>query len=177
MLGVSHWADHLVVLVVHEVVVMPVAVQVLQLVRVEDGTLDRIGRAEAVLDGAPGLQVAHLGLHHGAQVTGRVVMEFDHAVWVPVEEDDHTAADLRSGHRHGCSPSVSHVPSGGYGDPPEPLIIASDVGFVEYRARSGGVPGRRRNGDAGTRAKRGWASSSQGRLNGRSNRCFVPPVR
>ena len=39
-------------------------------------------------------EVAQLGLHHRAQVAGRVVARFDDLAGLALEDDDHSAPDL-----------------------------------------------------------------------------------
>src|SRR4029077_13192715 len=90
----------LVVFRVHEVVVVAVVVEVLHVFLVHVDLLDRVGRAEAVLEHGSGAQVAELGLNEGAQVAGRAVLDAEHGVQIIVVLDDHAGAKLGGRNRH-----------------------------------------------------------------------------
>src|SRR5207245_170909 len=81
-------------LVVHEVEHVAVLVEELHLRLVQDGTLDHVHGPEPVLDDGARLQAADLGLDEPAEVAGRLVLAFDHAVEVVVVLDAHTALEL-----------------------------------------------------------------------------------
>jgi hypothetical protein len=53
-----------------------------------------------VLEIAPCAKVLELRLHHGAEITGRVMPKLDYATRIAIEHEDHPTPDLGGGHCH-----------------------------------------------------------------------------
>src|SRR5208337_4660657 len=87
---------------VHKVIVVAVGVQKLHIDLIDIDLLDRIRRAEAVLEHCASPQVAQLGLDKGAKVAGSAVFDGKYGVQIIVVLDDHAGAQLRGRDRH-CS--------------------------------------------------------------------------
>ena len=88
------------VLCVHEVVVVAVVVEVFHGHFIDVDFLDRVRRAEAMLEHGAGAQVAQLGLDERAQVAGRAVFYAEDGVQIIVVLDDHARAKLGRWNRH-----------------------------------------------------------------------------
>src|SRR5580693_3919731 len=82
----------LVILRVHEVVRIPVAVQILELDFVHHHFFQRFFRAEPEVHHVPVAQVAHLGLHRTALISRRAVVHAIHDAQVALVLDDHSRA-------------------------------------------------------------------------------------
>ena len=90
--GMAHvWAARA---VVPEMVARGVGVEVLHLLGVEDGPLDLLGGAEAVLEAVAVAKVPHLGLDEAAQVPGRDVLSAHDTADIAFEKDAHAGAQL-----------------------------------------------------------------------------------
>ena len=92
---------------VHEMELVPGGVKELHLVLLQVRLLNTILRAKAVLEAVPGLQVAELGLHHAAPVSGCDVLNAQDAAQVSFVKDRHAGTQLcrldhRSVLRLGC---------------------------------------------------------------------------
>src|SRR5687768_15612200 len=98
--------DLIVVLGVHEVVRIAALVHELEVVRFHRRFLDRVGRAEAMLEARAAAQVSQLGLHHRAEITGRVVAELEDAARIPLEHEDHSTSDLCRWKSHKIDPEA-----------------------------------------------------------------------
>jgi hypothetical protein len=73
---------------------VPVGVEVLHLVLIDVRLLDLILRSEAMLELVAGAEIPQLHLHHRAEVSGGVVVEFEDFAQVTAEEDDHAFSEI-----------------------------------------------------------------------------------
>ena len=83
----------LVVFGVHEVMAFTIAVEIFKIDFVDGDFLERIFRAEPVIDHRAGAEVAHLGLHSGALVAGRAVIDAVDREEIALVLDDHSRAE------------------------------------------------------------------------------------
>ena len=75
-------------------VAVTVAIQKRHFEFFKDCALDGFGGTKAMFRCRAGFQIAHAGLHHRAQVAGRVVMKFQNAVRGAVVQNHNAFADL-----------------------------------------------------------------------------------
>ena len=85
---------------IHEHQVLAVPVEVLHLVLLDVRLVHLLARAEAAVDRAAVLQVAHLGAHEGAALAGLHVLEADDRVGLAVELDLESISELSGIHGH-----------------------------------------------------------------------------
>lgn len=62
-----------------------------------------------MIEGGARAQVAQLGLHHRAQVAGRVMTKIDYFAELALEKDDHASSDLGCWDCHYVSRSFCSV--------------------------------------------------------------------
>ena len=82
---------------VHEDVVVTVAVEILGVALVDDRLFEALVRAVRALDDRPGAGVAQLGAHEGAALAGLDVLELDHGEEAVVDLDGDAVFNVRSG--------------------------------------------------------------------------------
>src|ERR1700722_20475586 len=97
----------LVVFSVHEIVVVAIAVEKLHVLLIHVDLLDRVRRAETMLEHSSGSEVAELRLNKGAEIARRAVLDAEHGVQVIVVLDDHAGTELGRWNRHCCFTSPS----------------------------------------------------------------------
>src|SRR5258705_12634739 len=85
---------------VHEVVVVAIRIEKLHRNLIDDDTLDRVGRAEAVLEHGSGAQITQLSLNESAQVARGAMLHAENSVQLIVVLDDHARTHLGGGNRH-----------------------------------------------------------------------------
>src|SRR6266404_1388382 len=71
-----------------------IGIKILHLVLLEGCAVDRVRRTEAVIKGRSRAKIAQLGLHHSAQIAGRVMPEIDYFAELAFEKNDHASSDL-----------------------------------------------------------------------------------
>ena len=113
---------------VHEDIVIAFLVEELDLLFVQEGALDKIFRAELVLDHCAALQAAQLGLHKAALVPRRAVCNLKNGEELAVMPDDRSRTQLGGLNRVHC---LRVSPSGWR----QNTIIAAPAQLVKNRPR------------------------------------------